>query len=303
MIPNASIKMILEENDLTMYPTYIKNKIKFHLRPRDARLQADGRKISFQETYEYECRMIMDKLGRFYLCIPFYVPACDNQTSNHKRDSWASLDPGVRTFQTIYSPTNGIAYKIGDKDISRIYRLCIHLDRLISRHASVLIKKKRAKRAMERIRLRIGHLVDEVHWKAIHFLVNNFQNIIIPPFQVQNMVSKKGVTRKIRAKTVRQMLGWSHYRFRMRLMQKAPLHGSKVYVCGEEYTSKTCTSCMKIHHTLGGQKIFKCPHCGIKVDRDLVGSRNIFMKNVLVDTKSVYSQQAVNIASLEPMSM
>lgn len=287
VIPNASIRMILADHDLAMYPTYIKSRIKFHVRPRDARLQGDGTRIPLQETYEYECRMVMDKLGRFYLCIPFYVPAGDNQISNKERFEWGSLDPGVRTFQTIYSPKYGVAFKIGDKDISRIYRLCIHLDRLISRHASVSGNKLRLRRGIERIRLRIRHLVDEVHWKAIHFLVNNFMNIIIPPFEVQNMVSKKGVQRKIRKETVRKMLGWSHYRFRMRLMQKAPLHDTKVYVCGEEYTSKTCTSCMQIHHTLGGRKMFNCPHCGVKVDRDLVGSRNIFLKNILLETPSV----------------
>lgn len=287
-----------------MYPSYITNKIKYHLRPRDARLQAEKRKLALKEAFDYECRMVRDKIGRFYLCIPFYVSACENQTSNKERIEWGSLDPGVRTFQTIYSPNHGVAFKIGDKDISRIYRLCLHLDHLISRSANKSAPKRsrrRFKEAADRIRLRIRHLVDEVHWKAIHFLTSTFQNIIIPPFEVNNMVTRKGLQRKIGRVTVRKMLGWRHYGFRMRLMQKASFCGTNVYVCGEEYTSKTCTSCMHIHPTLGGKKMFHCPHCGVRVDRDLVGSRNIFLKNTLIEEQPRLHPLGADIASLEPL--
>ena len=70
----------------------------------------------------------MDKLGRFYLMVPQYEMTCENQTGSDM--AWGSLDPGVRTFQTIYSQTPGVAYKIGDKDSARIFRLCLYLDYL-----------------------------------------------------------------------------------------------------------------------------------------------------------------------------
>ena len=66
------------------------------------------------------------------------VPPCESQT---RKDQWCYIDTGVRTFGTVYSPTPGVCYKIGDKDISRIYRLCKNIDDLISKKG--LNKKKK----------------------------------------------------------------------------------------------------------------------------------------------------------------
>lgn len=292
VIPYAAIKLLVEgqERVMSMYPRMLCNKIKYHVRSRDVRR---GKAVG---EILYDCRLTLDKLGRFHLCVPQYVPACDNQASSgaaaesdDSREEWGSLDPGVKTFQTVYCPTPGVAFKIGDQDVSRMYRLGRWLDKLISRRASLKgatgpkakRQRKRLGRALVRAWDRLKHLVQEVHWKTAHFLVTRFKRIIIPPFKVQDMVTR-GPRRRINSVTVRKMLQWSHYAFRMRLMQKAVQHNCTVYVCGEEYTSKACTSCMQIHEKLGGNRNFKCPHCGIRYDRDVGGSRNIFLKNTLL---------------------
>lgn len=131
---------------------------------------------------------------------------------------------------------------------------------------------------MKHLRLKIRQIVDEVHWKTIRYLLDNFTNIIIPPFQLSQMVKKQ--ERKIKSKTVRKMLCWRHYTFRQRLLTKAKEEGINVYVRGEEYTTKTCTQCLRINHKVKGEKILKCPHCGVTLDRDLGGARNIFLKNI-----------------------
>ena len=131
---------------------------------------------------------------------------------------------------------------------------------------------------MKKLRMKIRYLVDDVHWKTIRYLIDEFTDIIIPPFQVSDMVKKQ--ERKIRSKTARQMMCWKHYTFRQRLMYKAKQEGVNVYVRGEEYTTKTCTQCLRINHKIKGEKVLKCPHCGVKLDRDLGGARNISIKNV-----------------------
>ena len=261
-IPHDAVRLILERKELKMYPTFLQNVIRFKIRRRDE----ENRKHI--QTIDYTSKLVLEKSGRFYLCIPQQsVHARENQAS--LKVPWVSLDPGIRTFQTLYSPKKGISYKIGTNDVSRIYRLCLHLDKLVS---------KRKKKAENRLRRRIKNLVDEVHWKTISFVLSNFQNVIIPPFEVKNMVNRS--TRKITKKSVRQMIGWKHYTFRKRLLQKSIQTGNKVIVAGEEYTTKTCTNCFLINHNIGGKKKFVCPHCNVKVDRDVGGSRNIFLKNV-----------------------
>ena len=47
-----------------------------------------------------------------------------------------------------------------------------------------------------------------------------------------------------------------------------------VHIVTEEYTSKGCGRCGKIHEKLGGQKWFTCSYesCGFSVPRDLNGA-------------------------------
>jgi putative transposase len=236
---------------------------------------------------DYDCRLIRDIRGKYYLNVPCYVSACDNKARvNTEAQSWGALDPGVRTFQTIYSPTTGVAYKIGQGDIARIYRLCLHLDRLLSIKPKGfdLTQKKKGQttrqsnqRKIKNLRLKIRHLIDEVHWKTINFLLKNFMNVVIPVFGVQTMINRR--TRKISKQSVRKMLGWRHYTFRQRLIASAKKTSTKIHVIGEEYTTQTCGFCMKLYKSIGGREVYKCPSCGIKMDRDLNGSRNIFMMN------------------------
>lgn len=262
-IPYTTIKpWDVEKGEVKMYPSYLKNALKFHCR-------------NAPKEVKHDCKLVLDKLGRFYLCVPVF----NNRENQTVKDSctkvdWCALDPGIRTFMTAYSPTKGVCYQIGKNDISRIYRLCLHLDKLIGKK-----KTKRVDKAIERLRQRIHHLVDDVHWKTIHFLRNNFNNIILPPFNVSNMIRK--VDRKIGKKSVRQMLTWRHYTFRQRLLMSLKDEHTQVHVRGEEYTSKTCTNCMNINYSLGGSKLYKCKKCKATIDRDVNGARNIFLKNVL----------------------
>jgi putative transposase len=268
-IPYDAIKeWDAQVGDLKMYPTYLKNKIAFHTR-KNSRVP---------KTIGYDCKLLLDKLGRFYLSIAYHEPVCESQAG---KEEWCSIDPGVRTFMTIYSPTPGQCYKLGDKDISRVYRLCKHMDNLTSKRDKETRRRNRKamNKALIRIRNRIRNLVDEVHKKVVSFLLSRFQNIIIPPFEVKNMTRR--IDRKINSPTVRKMICWSHYRFRQRLLFKSKLlAGVSVHIMGEEYTSKTCTHCQYVKKDLGGSKTFRCSCCGLIADRDVCGARNILMKNL-----------------------
>lgn len=257
-----------QNREMMMYPSIIKNKIKFHTR----------KKKNVPDEIVHDCKLTKDKLGRIYLIIVYCHEACESQTGC-KNNEWCSIDPGVRTMLTVYSPTKGVCYKIGDNDISRIYRLCKHLDGLISKQDSCKNKrdKKRYKKPIIRLRMKIRNLVTEVHCKAVFFLVNRFDNIIIPSFNVSEMV-KRG-KRKIRSKTARQMICWRHFGFRQRLIDTAKRYNVNVFVRSEHYSSKTCTHCQNVKYDLGGAKKYKCSVCRLIADRDVCGARNIFMMN------------------------
>lgn len=244
-----------DKGEFKMFPTFLKNKIKFYTRKNKM----------VPDKVSYDCKLLMNRLGRFSLVIVFHEAPCESQTGKNQ----CSLDPGVRTFQTVYSPTPGLCYKIGHNDMKRIFRLCKHLDTMISQK----VKRK----AQMRLRSRIRNLVTELHCKTAKFLLSKFNEIILPSFNVSQMVKRSN--RKIRSKTVRQMLCWRHYGFKQRLLMAAERIGAKVYIRGEEYTSKTCTHCRNVKNNLGGAKMYKCSECKLVADRDCCGARNIFIKN------------------------
>lgn len=206
--------------------------------------------------------------GKWWLISSFEI----ERITSMQKSEIVALDPGVRTFQTTYSP-DGTSQKFGDQASCRIFRLMKYIDKLS------ILKDRRSRKKRLRMERRIGNIVDEMHWKVARELVTKYDTIIIPPFETQKM-ARKWNKRKINKTTVRMMLRLAHYRFRMKLIHMANKLGSHVVVCTEEYTSKTCGHCSNIHHDLGSAKKFKCPQCAIVLDRDGNGARNICLKAV-----------------------
>ena len=224
------------------------------------------------ETIEFDCRVVLDH-GVWYVSIPVNMTIKVPKT----KELFVALDPGVRTFQTFYSPT--VAGSIGSRAWERLFKKCVALDDIKSKLASKSLRAKNRRQlkiASDRISRQIKFLRDELHWKTATFFAKSFHYIIIPEFSAQEM-SKKS-KRKIRSKTVRNMLTQAHSLFRERLKQQAAKYGSTVFVTSEAYTSKTCTRCGHEHTTLGGSEVFRCPSCGLIVSRDINGARNILLR-------------------------
>ena len=230
------------------------------------------------DKLEYDARIMKTRHGQFYLCIPMPLDVkAMERTSEANRV--IALDPGVRTFCTGYDPS-GMMLEFGVGDIQRIHRLCFVLDKLVSKtdqKTTTHAKRYRYKKAQARIRKKIRDLVDEFHKKTSTYLCRNYDTILLPTFETQQM-SRRG-HRRISSKSVRAMLTWSHYRFRTRLINKTREHPRcQVILCNEAYTSKTCSECGHLHPTLGSSKTFKCPACSQTSDRDYNAARNILLR-------------------------
>ena len=266
LIPKANVS--LDGLRLRVFPTMMKGTVSIK-----------KRSIPVINGIAHDCRLALDRLGHFYLCVPTTKaapPAAEDPTTDLSRV--VALDPGVRTFQTGYCPANGVAFKVADKEGARLFRLMLCLDRLISRTALRRGNVSRMRKAQERLRQRIRHLVGEVHWKTIKYLLDRFDIIVIPPFETSRMSAR--ATRILTSKTVRSMTTWAHYTFRTRLQHVATHRGKAVHVLGEEYTTKTCGCCGWLHPKVGGAKVFSCGQCHARMDRDGQAARNILLKSL-----------------------
>jgi len=251
-IAKSAIK--IKAGKLIIYPTYKLGKI---------RLSNDRCLSSL--NISCDCRLGM-KNDIWYLYVPIKV-----ETKNKGKDSVCALDPGVRKFQTIYSEEAVTKIHVHREAITRLQK---KVDILNSLRARKLIRKNHYKRGQRRAYNKLSYLVDDLHYKTINFLSQHYGTVIIPIFESQDMV-RKNKNRNCN----RNMLQLKHFRFRQRLMDKYNLlENTKVTVCTEEYTSKTCTRCGSLNNNLGMSEIFICPECNLKIDRDVNGARNIYLK-------------------------
>jgi putative transposase len=236
--------------------------------------------------YEFECyedlpdeitndfSIYFDGLD-YFLVLPY-----DSELIERKKTGIVTaLDPGVRTFQTTFN-NKGESFEIATSESStRLHSLAKILDGMISKR-SRCPRRERLKwsRRILKLRKKLKNLQTELHYKTAHFLTKESDIIIIPEFKVKEM-SKK-FKRKIRTKTVRNMMLLGHSLFKQKLKNKAIERGCQILICGEHYTSKTCTKCGALNNKIGGSKTFKCTRssCAQIIDRDVNAARNILLR-------------------------
>ncbi len=251
--------------------------VEFEQKQKDGSYKTRVRK----ESWDSATQLVYDKKRWFAVFSVSFVP------EKSQSIKFIALDPGVRSFLTGFDGEKFV--EVGNRDITRIYRLGQHADKLISQKAKLKGStnkrtRSRLSQKINRLLVRVRNLIDEVHKKTAKYLISEYKLIFLPTFETSQMVAKE--TRKIKSKTVRQMLRWSHYRFKTFLRFQAFKRGAFIIDVTEEYTSKTCTACGHVHEKLGGRKVFKCRECGHKLLRDQNGALGIFLK-ALRDTASV----------------
>jgi len=218
--------------------------------------------------------VIYDKVEKkYYVHYPVdekWYPTNDYRNENqvvkeNKEDTIISLDPGVRKFLVGYDP-RGKSVFFGEEVQEKLIEKLLEIDQgQANRSEEWHLKWKRIK-----------NLVSEMHWKSIRYLVKNYETIMYTDYRVSQML-KKG---KLGKMTKRLMTMYRSYDFRQRLEYQCKKHNRELVIVDESYTSCTCGKCGKKHENLKGNKVFECPSCGVCMDRDASGSRNILLKHL-----------------------
>lgn len=214
-----------------------------------------------------------------------------------------ALDPGVRTFMTGYTNTHqGVKY--ADQFASRLGQLHVKIDKLQSSQNKTGVTKperrkiRKARLACEKT---LHNRVTDMHDQLVNHLIANYDQVCIPNFATSRMVARttdQGVKRKIRPVTARVMSGLRHYDFRMKLQRR---HAGMREVT-EEYTTKSCGGCYRLHEGVGGAKTFTCPHAGClySMDRDLHAARQILVKSSVGCLPAVVQPDVPVVSKTEP---
>jgi putative transposase len=145
------------------------------------------------------------------------------------------LDPGTRTFQTIYSERRATQIKINKDLITKLYK---KIDLLQSLRDKKIISRSSSSKSRRRLQCRFNNLIDDLHHKTASYLTDNYNTIILPPFESQEMVKSN------RSKAMnRGLLQLKHYLFKQRLQSKCASKHCDLILHTEEYTTQTCGRC------------------------------------------------------------
>lgn len=222
---------------------------------------------------ESDIKLSFKKPSGWYIYVSYRVIPKYSTNSSTKI---CALDPGLSNFQTI-SDTEGNCFIFGECP----YKYMKHRHELIAKYNKKLAHLKEKTRVYTITKhklnvqyLKLRYMVDDLHLKTIKFLTDTYDIILLPSFNVRNLIKEKD---KVFNK---RLLCLAHYRFKQRLIAKCEATGKKLVIVNEAYTSKTCSDCGYLNNNLGKLRTFKCPHCPLEIDRDINASINILHKSI-----------------------
>ena len=210
--------------------------------------------------------------NKFVLCIP-----CDPKYTRRKRkfdpDAMCSIDPGARTFATVYDPSNLEIFQVGlQEDKDTVIRPLLHQINETLDHIHTATQKEHFQERENRIgrlkklRFKLRLFIENIHLTLASFLVKNYRKIILGYIPKQKN-DETGLSI------------WKHDRFRARLLHRAKADPVSEVITQDEYmTSKTCGMCGSYNKLLKGKKVFVCSKCPYQTHRDVNGARNILLK-------------------------
>jgi IS605 OrfB family transposase len=218
------------------------------------------------------------QLGEYVLNLNYET---ENKISEEelKNDKVCGIDVGIKTYLTVYSEDR--VDMIGCNIMERINKVCKEIDIIKSRietekkeYKLRSEKKRNLRRALHRKIKYLENMRSEMQNKAIKYITANYGRIIIPPFEIQKMVCN------YRTKIARSLYNIGNNKLMEKLKNKSKNIGIELIVRPEYYTSKTCTNCGKIKRELTlKDRVYKCNGCGIEIERDMNGARNILLRN------------------------
>ena len=216
----------------------------------------------------------LDTLTNKFIIITPYEGEYEVELEQNKQ---CGIDPGCRTFLTVYSPEE--TYEICTNTYEIIDKYHKKLDSLKSNRDKNIISLSKYNSAREKYQSKLNNYINDLHAKSSKFILERFKTIKLGKISISSIVSnKKG---NICSLTKRRILALSHYKFRMKLQQMAVKWNNKIILIDESYTSKTCCRCHNIKNDLGSNKFYECSECNLTIDRDINTSINIYnSKNI-----------------------
>lgn len=207
-----------------------------------------------------------DRLGNWYAC---FSCIADGQPLTPV-PGVVGIDLGLTTFMML---SNGESerrerwWKRDEKDLKRIQRK-------VSRLPKGSPERRKAVRALNHVHQRIANRRRNFAHQVSRKLIDNYQIIVFENLDIQDMQQNgfKTITRGIADVAWAQTVEFASY--------KAEYAGRTVVKVNPKNTSQMCSGCGEIVPKNLSVRVHECPHCGLRIDRDLNAAKNILSRGL-----------------------
>jgi len=205
-----------------------------------------------------------------------------------RSDGIVTFDLGIKTLATGYTD-QGRFYHVGGFKGYRWYNK--QLDKIRSKRDKCKKKSRRyihLSKVYKRVSEQKRRKQQDCLHKASHLIAHRLAEraVVIGDLSQRQMVVKKQEheTRKERRKRqIRNRMvynDWGLYSFVQMLTYKCERVGKELHMLDERDTSKMCHRCKRLQSMPLWKRTYRCPNCGLVIDRDDNSAINIYQRFV-----------------------
>jgi len=202
---------------------------------------------------------------------------------NRENTAICGIDPGSRTFATVYDATRQKCFQVGFDKKNRMHGRTVKYNKtmVLFQQASAKGQEQETenrKRQLLKIKSKIHSAVTDIHVRFASMLVCDYALVSVGKIHVAYV--KKGLLSILTSNKSDKLLWWNHDQFRKLLKHRSLGEKCTVIFQNERFTSKTCGQCGQKNKTLGSKEFFRCARCNYQTHRDVNGARNILRKTL-----------------------
>lgn len=219
---------------------------------------------------------ISRRAGRWYASLT--VERDDQAVKKIPKGGAVGVDLGIKALATLSDGTVIPNPHTLVTDEQRLKRA----QKTLSRKAKGSKRRAKARERVARIHARIANRRSDTLHKLTTMLSRTYSDISIEDLNVAGMVKNHRL-----AKAVSDA---SFFELRRQLEYKTAKTGARLHVIDRWYpSSKTCSNCGSVKAKLSlTERVYKCEHCGLVIDRDLNAAINIMVAESAPETLNVH---------------
>jgi len=210
--------------------------------------------------------------GRWYVSVlveeDIEIPENNGET--------VGIDMGVRNLITV---SDGTVFE-NPKALNRYEHKLKRLQRSLSRKHKGSNNYRKTLLKLQKTYKRISNIRKDAIHKATTWLARTKSAIVIEDLNINGMVKNHNLAKSIYDANFGEI--------KRQLEYKTKWYGSKLIIADRTYpSSKTCSQCGYVKHDLKlSDRTYKCPECGLVIDRDLNAAINL-KKLAVSSTESI----------------